>query len=51
MMHRIVRSRAYRFSGEHTGLPTQRLYGLYEFALVTGFLATIISRGFHLYMT
>ena len=26
--------------------PTQRLYGLYEFALVTGFLATIINVGF-----
>jgi hypothetical protein len=26
--------------------PTQRLYGLYDFVLVTGFLATIISFGF-----
>ena len=38
---------------EHTGSavntpasPTQWLYGLYEFALVTGFLATIIDVGF-----
>ena len=43
---------------EHTGSavntpasPTQRLYGLYEFALVTGFLATIIGRDFSLYTT
>src|ERR1700710_19722 len=38
---------------EHTGSavntpasPTQRLYGLYDFVLVTGFLATIIGFGF-----
>src|SRR3979409_1057049 len=43
---------------EHTGSavntpasPTQRLYGLYEFALVTGFLATIIGRDFRLNTT
>jgi hypothetical protein len=43
---------------EHTGSavntpasPTQRLYGLYEFALVTGFLATIIGRDFRLHPT
>ena len=29
-------------SGEHPAFPAQWLYGLYEFALVTGFLATII---------
>jgi hypothetical protein len=40
---------------EHTGSavntpasPTQRLYGLYELALVTGFLATIICESFRL---
>ena len=40
---------------EHTGsaentraFPAQWLYGLYVIALVTGFLATIISRGFRL---
>jgi hypothetical protein len=31
--------------------PTQWLYGLYEFALVTGFLATIIGRGFRFHPT
>src|ERR1043165_1250636 len=39
-------TRAYRFSGEHPASPTQWLYGLYEFALVTGFLATIIIGNF-----
>jgi len=39
-------TRAYRFSGEHPAFPAQWLYGLYEFALVTGFLATIISGSF-----
>src|SRR5258707_4603011 len=29
-------------SGEHPAFPAQWLYGLYEFALVTGLLATII---------
>src|SRR5882672_7862119 len=37
-----MRTRAYRSSGEHPAFPAQWLYGLYEFALVTGFLATII---------
>jgi hypothetical protein len=32
-------------SGEHPAFPAQWLYGLYEFALVTGFLATITVRG------
>jgi hypothetical protein len=43
---------------EHTGSaentpasPTQWLYGLYAFALVTGFLATITAGGFRLDMT
>ena len=43
---------------EHTGSavntpasPTQWLYGLYEFALVTGFLATIIGGSFRLHAT
>jgi hypothetical protein len=40
-VHRRMRTRAYRFSGEHPAFPAQWLYGLYEFALVTGFLATI----------
>src|SRR5258708_7855859 len=35
-------TRAYSFSGEHQAFPAQWLYGLYEFALVTGFLATIV---------
>jgi hypothetical protein len=34
-------TRAYRFSGEHPAFPAQWLYGLYDFVLVTGFLATI----------
>jgi hypothetical protein len=38
--------RAYRFSGEHPAFPAQWLYGLYVIALVTGFLATIVSIGF-----
>ena len=33
--------RAYRFSGEPPAFPAQWLYGLYDFVLVTGFLATI----------
>jgi hypothetical protein len=36
------RTRAYRFGGNTPAFPAQWLYGLYEFALVTGFLATII---------
>ena len=40
--------RAYRFSGEHPAFPAQWLYGLYDFVLVTGFLATIVSFGFRL---
>src|ERR1700712_5212621 len=35
--------RAYRFSGEPPAFPAQWLYGLYDFVLVTDFLATIIS--------
>jgi hypothetical protein len=30
----------------HPAFPAQRLYGLYDFVLVTGFLATIISFSF-----
>src|SRR3954454_1023279 len=33
-------------SGEHPAFPAQWLYGLYEFVLVTGFLATIIDISF-----
>ena len=33
---------------KHPAFPAQWLYGLYEFALVTGFLATIIGRDFRL---
>jgi hypothetical protein len=33
-------------SGEHPAFPAQWLYGLYDFVLVTGFLATIIGIGF-----
>jgi hypothetical protein len=29
-------------SGEHPAFPAQWLYGLYDFVLVTGFLATIV---------
>jgi hypothetical protein len=36
------RTRAYRFGGVTPAFPAQRLYGLYEFAPVTGFLATVI---------
>jgi hypothetical protein len=32
----------------HPAFPAQRLYGLYEFALVTGFLVTIVCFGFRL---
>src|SRR5258707_13244138 len=39
-------TRAYRFSGEHPAFPAQWLYGLYDFVLVTGFLATIASFSF-----
>ena len=35
-------------SGEHPAFPAQWLYGLYEFVLVTGFLATIVSFSFRL---
>jgi hypothetical protein len=35
-------------SGEHPAFPAQWLYGLYDFVLVTGFLATIIGRDFRL---
>jgi hypothetical protein len=31
---------------EHPAFPAQWLYGLYDFVLVTGFLATIIDVGF-----
>jgi hypothetical protein len=31
----------------HPAFPAQWLYGLYEIVLVTGFLATIVSFGFH----
>src|ERR1700716_626665 len=41
-----TRTRAYRFGGEPPAFPAQWLYGLYDFVLVTGFLATIISVGF-----
>jgi hypothetical protein len=33
-------------SGEHPAFPAQWLYGLYDFVLVTGFLATIINFSF-----
>jgi hypothetical protein len=35
-------------SGEHPAFPAQWLYGLYDFVLVTGFLATIIIGSFRL---
>jgi len=41
-----VRTRAYRFSGEHPAFPAQWLYGLYVVVLVTGFLATIAFGSF-----
>jgi hypothetical protein len=40
------RTRAYRFGGNTPAFPAQRLYGLYEFAPVTGFLATVIPGSF-----
>ena len=43
-----MRTRAYRFGGNTPAFPAQWLYGLYEFVLVTGFLATIIGVGFRL---
>src|SRR5882757_9850203 len=39
-------TRAYRFSGEPPAFPAQWLYDLYDFVLVTGFLATIIGFSF-----
>ena len=47
-VHQEMRTRAYRFSGEHPAFPAQWLYGLYEFAPVTGFLATVICESFGL---
>jgi hypothetical protein len=41
-----TRARAYRFGGNTPAFPAQWLYGLYDFVLVTGFLATIVSFGF-----
>jgi hypothetical protein len=38
-------------SGEHPAFPAQWLYGLYDFVLVTGFLATIIIGSFRLPLT
>jgi hypothetical protein len=38
-------------SGEHPAFPAQWLYGLYEFALVTGFLVTIICKSFRPHTT
>jgi hypothetical protein len=40
------RTRAYRFGGNTPAFPAQWLYGLYEFAPVTGFLATVIPGKF-----
>ena len=40
------RTRAYRFGGITPAFPAQWLYGLYDFVLVTGFLATIIIGSF-----
>ena len=40
--------RAYRFSGEHPAFPAQWLYGLYDFVLVTGLIATIAVASFRL---
>ena len=40
------RTRAYRFGGITPAFPAQWLYGLYEFAPVTGFLATVIPGSF-----
>src|SRR5882672_4100278 len=45
-VHRRMRTRAYRFGGNTPAFPAQWLYGLYDFVLVTGFLATIINVGF-----
>jgi len=41
-----TRARAYRFGGNTPAFPAQWLYGLYDFVLVTGFVATIIDVGF-----
>src|SRR5882672_12302351 len=43
-LHQKVCTRAYRFSGNTPAFPAQWLYGLYVIALVTGFLATVITR-------
>jgi len=40
--------RAYRFSGEPPAFPAQWFYGLYDFVLVTGFIATIAVASFRL---
>ena len=45
-MHKNRRTQAYRFGGNTPAFPAQWLYGLYDFVLVTGFLATIISVSF-----
>ena len=47
-LHKKVRTRAYRSSGEHPAFPARWLYGLYVIVLVTGFLATIIIGSFRL---
>jgi hypothetical protein len=36
MLHKKMRTRAYRFSGEHPAFPAQWLYGLYGLAPVNG---------------
>jgi hypothetical protein len=46
MMHNKMRLQASRFSGEHTGLPTQWLYGFYDVVLVSGLVASIASFSF-----
>src|SRR3979490_3542210 len=44
MLHKEMRTRAYRFSGTAPAFPAQWLYGLLRARPVTGFLATVIKR-------
>ena len=44
-MHKEMRTRAYRFSGDNPAFPAQWFYGLFVLSPVTGFLATVAPAG------
>jgi hypothetical protein len=44
MMHKQMRTRAYRFSGNTPAFPAQWLYGLYVLSPVTGWFVTVDRR-------